>query len=316
MLPRAFRGETTRQAHSMNSFTDYYAILGVALDAPPDAIKAAFKKLARQYHPDVYKGEDAHERMSALLLAYHTLNDPAARKQYDIQRSEHMLDGRAYRASSVGTPPNSSMPRRSGANASQVSPSARRDRQRHYDFPDIRGDAACSVDLIDIQYQLSPTEAQTLQQQGILRGTALKNEEGQYFCHRCHHRWSPSATEGQRGWPRFCPKCHASDWAEYLLLRCIHCCAVFESEQIRYEIGSYTYGRDRQQHQAGLCPPYELFPLCPYCGNAHWCPAEDVRVEQLRLQNARRAAMQRMFWMSVVIVAIVVLGVVALGVMK
>ena len=57
----------------MDTFTDYYAVLGVDANASASSIKAAFKKLALQYHPDVYKGEDAQERMRLLLLAYQTL---------------------------------------------------------------------------------------------------------------------------------------------------------------------------------------------------------------------------------------------------
>src|SRR5947209_19553705 len=104
----------------MDSFTDYYAVLGVTKDAPNDTIKAAFKKLAHQYHPDVYKGEDANERMRALVQAYKTLNDPSARKQYDMQRSEHLLDGYATR---VGNSPYSAK-RPARAVTAEVAPSA------------------------------------------------------------------------------------------------------------------------------------------------------------------------------------------------
>src|SRR5215831_6311909 len=72
----------------MNYFTDYYTLLGVDKDAPQGAIKAAFKKLALQYHPDVYKGNDAHERMRLLLEAYQTLSDPEERKRYDARYGE------------------------------------------------------------------------------------------------------------------------------------------------------------------------------------------------------------------------------------
>src|SRR5438876_81115 len=243
----------------MSLFSDYYAILGVAVDASPPTIKSAFKKLALQYHPDVYKGDDAQERMRVLLQAYQTLNDPEERRKYDMRRSEHVQDGHIYRHNAA---------KQSSATGSRlrsaVSPGARRDRQRHYDFPDFYEGRPVSIDLINFAYAISPADAHILQQQGVLRGVAAGNED--YYCHRCSHHWS-NTTAGKKGLPDFCPKCKATDWSEYLLLRCIHCSAVFESEQIRYEVGSINYGKGNAMGgEAQLCPPYELFPLCPYCG--------------------------------------------------
>jgi hypothetical protein len=245
--------------------------------------------------------------MSTILLAYQTLNDPVARQQYDLYRTDHLLGKRTSQGRSrQGT---ANRPRA----ASEVSPSARRDRQRYYDFPDLQDRFSARVDLIEIAYTLSPEEAHTLRGQGMLRGVALETEDARYYCHRCHHRWPVVSTGGRLQTPRSCPKCHTTDWAEYLLLRCVHCCAVFESEQIRYEIGIYKYG---QGNDANLCPPYELFPLCPYCGTARWCPAEDVRVNDLRLRAARRAALFRIVWLSIVVVILVLLGVMALAMLK
>lgn len=283
----------------MNTFTDYYALLGVDADASPETIKTAFKKLALQYHPDVYKGADANERMSALLQAYQTLSDADERKSYDKHRAERGLDGQRLRA----TPQNSYGSPKSSAPA----PAARRDRNRYYAFPDIRDGASVIIDLHDMHYHLSASEAMQLRQQGILRGNAPKADDGSYYCHRCHHHWSRVADERGEQLPRACPKCSASDWREYLLLRCIHCCAVFESEQIRYEVGAYKYGSGTLGE---LCPPYELFPLCPYCATAHWCPTEDARVTVLRQQAAHRVATVQMFWMSMLVVVVVILGVV------
>ena len=295
----------------LDAITDYYALLGVAVDASPSDIKAAFKRLALQYHPDVYKGEDAHERMRVLLQAYQTLNDPNARRDYNLRRSNRTFhaaqNGSADILSTARTAPKRST-------TSEVSPSARRDRQRHYDFPVLQDKRATHVDLIDIAYDLSPDEACTLQHEGLLRGDVPETQDSAYYCHRCHHHWHPTQN-GIRGnvLPLFCPKCQASDWMEYLLLRCVHCTAVFESEQIRYEVGTHMYGNG---NKAGLCPPYELFPLCPYCGTARWCPAEDARVADLRQRQAARAARMRMVWIGVTLFAIVVLGVLALNVMR
>jgi len=284
---------------SMSSFPDYYTTLGIAVDASPATIKSAFKKLALQYHPDVYKGDDAQERMRILLQAYQTLNDPEERKKYDTRRSEHIQDGHIYTKSPSST---------SVRSRAAVSPGARRDRTRHYDFPDFHEGRSTYIDLINFTYALSPTDARTLMQQGLLRGVAVGN--GDYYCHRCSRHWQDTAAN-KKMQPRFCPNCKASDWNEYLLLRCIHCSAVFESEQIRYEVGSINYGKGHALGEVQLCPPYELFPLCPYCGTARWCPAEDARVSQLRVQAARRAAAQRTMWISVAVVLVLLFGVVA-----
>src|SRR5947199_10552422 len=268
----------------MDAFTDYYDLLVYAKDAHTAAIKAAFKKLALQYHPDVYKGEDAHERMRVLLVAYQTLNDPIARKKYDLQYSEHMriLHGElpATRKKEAGSAGVSGTAKNGHA---EVTPSARRDRQRHYAFPVLRIDQPVSVNLFDMTYQLSSADAHTLLEQGMLRGVAPENRLQEYYCHRCRHRWRIAYREqsAKKTLPLVCPQCFAADWPEYLLLRCIHCRAVFESEQIRYAIGTYTYGKGALAKKGGLCPPYELFPLCPYCGTARWCPAEEERVDKL-----------------------------------
>jgi hypothetical protein len=287
-----------------NVFTDYYAVLGIDRDASSDAIKVAFKKLARQYHPDLYKGEDAHERMRILLEAYQTLYDVKARKQYDAHHAQYVQNRQGLRTSA-------SVPR--SANA-EVSPSARRDRQRYYDFPNVHEGRSAHINLVNIAYTLSSGEAYTLLQRGMLRGIAAEAEEKGYYCQRCHHRWR--SVYGQKGRPRNCPMCHALDWSEYLLLRCLHCCAVFASEQIRYEIGAYTYGKRGSLGGTDLCPPYELFPLCPYCGTARWCPAEEERVAELRRYVERRVALVRMVWIGVAMVVTVLVGVVAMGVLR
>ena len=106
----------------MDTFTDYYAVLGVDPNSPASEIKTAFKKLALQYHPDVYKGEDAEERMRVLLLAYQTLNDPAERKAYDARRSEHILGV----SSSRGNVYHDDLHTRARSNSAEVTPRARR----------------------------------------------------------------------------------------------------------------------------------------------------------------------------------------------
>src|SRR5881227_1957697 len=65
-------------------YKDYYESLGVARTASDAEIKKAFRKLAREYHPDVAKDKKkAEEKFKEINEAYEVLSDPAKRRKYD-----------------------------------------------------------------------------------------------------------------------------------------------------------------------------------------------------------------------------------------
>ncbi|MBN1484486.1 MAG: molecular chaperone DnaJ [Chloroflexia bacterium] len=67
----------------MSEKRDYYDVLGVSRGAGPDEIKKAYRRLARQYHPDVNKADDAENRFKEINEAYEVLSDEQKRAAYD-----------------------------------------------------------------------------------------------------------------------------------------------------------------------------------------------------------------------------------------
>jgi molecular chaperone DnaJ len=67
----------------MSAKRDYYDVLGVERGATQEQVKKAFRRLARQYHPDVNKNSDAESRFKEINEAYEVLSDPEKRAMYD-----------------------------------------------------------------------------------------------------------------------------------------------------------------------------------------------------------------------------------------
>eukprot|EP01061_Rhynchopus_euleeides_P016206 TRINITY_DN27425_c0_g1_i1.p1 TRINITY_DN27425_c0_g1~~TRINITY_DN27425_c0_g1_i1.p1 ORF type:complete len:231 (+),score=48.98 TRINITY_DN27425_c0_g1_i1:78-695(+) len=67
---------------------DHYKVLGVARSATPDDIKAAYRSLARELHPDKNKEEGAEDRFKTLAIAYEILGSPRKKRNYDLLLGE------------------------------------------------------------------------------------------------------------------------------------------------------------------------------------------------------------------------------------
>ncbi|WP_363320120.1 DnaJ C-terminal domain-containing protein [Thiothrix sp.] len=80
----------------MMEYKDYYKVLGLTKEATQDDIKRVYRKLARKYHPDISKEDNAEEHFKEVGEAYEVLKDPEKRAAYD-QLGEDLKAQRDFR---------------------------------------------------------------------------------------------------------------------------------------------------------------------------------------------------------------------------
>lgn len=109
----------------MAARVDYYKLLQVVPTADPDVIRAAYRSLARKYHPDLPGG--SLERMAALNDAWSTLRDPVARETYDRALAEAAASRGSVQTSRWhAAPPPAAMPGRGPSRADPLSAGSER----------------------------------------------------------------------------------------------------------------------------------------------------------------------------------------------
>lgn len=87
------------------AFIDYYKIMGVDRSTPQSELRAAYKKRAKQFHPDLHPNDPkAKAKFQALTEAYDVLSDPDKRQKYD-QYGENWQQAHAFQANGAGGDP-------------------------------------------------------------------------------------------------------------------------------------------------------------------------------------------------------------------
>ncbi len=203
---------------------DYYKILGVAKTATPDEIKKAFRKLARDNHPDQHPGDSgAEKRFKEISEANSVLSDPEKRKEYDEARS---LFGQGFRFPGSGGRPGAptqgvnldDLFRNSGGEGGLgdifgglfgggAQAGARRSSSRQRRGADVEG-----------QVTIPFTEAVTGTTVGVsmvsdapceaCRGTGAKAGTSPKVCPTCQGSGVTSSQSGGFGYSETCPDCH------------------------------------------------------------------------------------------------------------
>jgi molecular chaperone DnaJ len=184
---------------------DLYSVLGVGRKAGADEIKKAYRKLAREYHPDRNPGDkQAEERFKEVQAAYDTLSDPEKRRQYDAGGMFSGFGGRGFGGaggggftSDLGDIFSSFFGRRGGG---QQAPARGRDLETdvHLSFEQAMHGAEIPV--------VVPKQATCV----TCHGSGAKPGTAPITCPRCGGRGIDTESQGFFSISQPCPRCGGS----------------------------------------------------------------------------------------------------------
>jgi molecular chaperone DnaJ len=197
---------------------DLYAALGISRSASSDDIKKAYRKLARQYHPDVNPGnKEAEERFKVISEAHDVLSDPNKRKLYDefgmagVQTGFDAEQARAHREQSAGWQQRGSARGTTGFGGYETFEDLFGDilsnRGRGHPQPGADLESEIEIDLLDAVRGLSTTVAiQRAEACPVCGGKGI-DLEGSSVCPDCGGQGRVQMGRGPVPFTRTCPRC-------------------------------------------------------------------------------------------------------------
>jgi len=191
---------------------DHYKVLGVARKATPTEIKKAYRKLARQYHPDKNPGDkSAEERFKSISQAHDILGDPEKRKEYDRALANPFSQtGRGgtgqpgFDAGGFGDIISDLFGQARGRAGGGAAPRPRTERGR-----DLEAEVSISFDQA-IHGAEIPISVPTFERCATCGGTGAKPGTTPTVCPRCQGRGIEAEGQGLFSISQPCSRCHGA----------------------------------------------------------------------------------------------------------
>ena len=208
---------------------DLYAVLGVAKTATEDELRRAYRKLAREHHPDLNPGKpEAEEKFKRLSAAYDVLSNPEKRRLYDEF---------GHKALKGGFDPEQARAYRRWADTRTAAGAAAQDAPSEYDLSDLLGAArrrSTSIPIdgedlfarveLDLASALRGAEVElqvpTRDSCDVCAGSGEQPGSAPETCGLCNGAGKTQAVRGPMRMTTLCPRCHGDGKARS---PCTHC---------------------------------------------------------------------------------------------